>query len=158
MLARKNQLQSNAYSPAHIKLEKSRLNQARTLAIRRQDHVELAAIDAQLAEIASREAPINGKEEREDTVADRLAKVNERNRKANLEAVRRAEVIEAERKKRDRKIARDGGTPVPSGDATARLKVSSRLFEGSSPRGSTPGTPLLAPVATVRDVSPLRLV
>jgi RNA polymerase-associated protein RTF1 len=156
MLARKNQLQANAHSAAHIKLEKSRLTQARTLAIRRQDPAELAEIEEQLAEVVSQEVSVNGKNDKEE-MADRLAKVNERNRKANLEAVRRAEVLEAERKKRDRKLARDGGTPVP-GDPTARLKVPTRLFDRGSPRASTPSTPLLGPVGVTREVSPLRLV
>ena len=82
-------------------MERSRLNQARTLAQRRNDWNEVAEIDAKLAEEA---AKTSEKEPRAGNVQDLLAKVNERNRKANMEAVRKAEMAEIERKKRGRKL------------------------------------------------------
>src|SRR5882762_9865346 len=122
MLARKSQLQSNKYSSAGMTMEKSRLNQARTLAGRRNDQAEVAVIDKQLEELAAKMAEFGDKVVKEEGI-DLMAKVNERNRKANLEAVRRAELQEAERRRRERKLAaRSGGTPVPS-DPSARLKT-----------------------------------
>jgi RNA polymerase-associated protein RTF1 len=110
-------------------MEKSRLMQARTLAIRRQDAAEVLVIDTQLAELTAREEPENT---RQEGVTDMLAKVNERNRKANLEAVRKAELMETERKRRERKLAAQGGSGnlTPS-DPSARLKTLPRLFESS---------------------------
>lgn len=100
MLARKN---ANKQTTMSATLERSRLNQARTLAIRRQDYTELAAIDAQLAALTP-VSSANGAGRDEDAT-DILARVNERNRKANLEQVRKAEIAEAERKRRERKLA-----------------------------------------------------
>ena len=96
-MARKN---ANKQTVASVTLERSRLNQARTLAIRRQDYTELAAVDAQLAVLG----PANTAGH-DDTAQDILSRVNERNRKANMEQVRKAELAEAERKRRERKIA-----------------------------------------------------
>lgn len=127
MLARKNQLQSNRPSGATA-LEKSRLNQARTLAQRRHDYAEVAEIDIKLAELAASTIDAPLREER----VDMLAKVNERNRKANLEAVRKAELIEAERKRKERKLAASGGTLTPQ-DPSARLKILPRLFNAATP-------------------------
>src|SRR4051794_24918698 len=104
MLARKNQLQANKQSPTFITLEKARLTQARTLAIRRQDTAELAVIDAQLAELLARTGH-SSREEEAPSIIDMLAQVNERNRKANAETVRKAELLESERKRRERRLA-----------------------------------------------------
>lgn len=97
-------------------MEKSRLHQARTLALRRQDYVEMTTIDVQLAELnaANPVAAI-----REDERGDILAKVNERNRKSNLDAIRKVEQMEADRKRRDRKVAaaaraNASASPAPS--------------------------------------------
>ncbi|KAH7919395.1 plus-3-domain-containing protein [Leucogyrophana mollusca] len=157
MLARKNQLSNGAHSAAALTLERSRLMQAKTLAIRRQDYTEVAEIDAKLAELP---VPVNIARE-EENLSDRLAKVNERNRKANLEAVRKAEILESERKRRDRKLAAAGasGTATPT-DPSARLKVLPRTFNSTS-RSGTPninsaGTPLpSSDVAGARSISPL---
>jgi RNA polymerase-associated protein RTF1 len=128
VLARKSLL-SAKQSPVFNKMEKSRLMQARTLAIRRQDAAEVQVIDAQLAELTAREEPENA---RQDGVTDMLARVNERNRKANLEAVRKAELMEAERKRRERKLAAMGGSgALTPSDPSARLKTLPRLFESS---------------------------
>jgi RNA polymerase-associated protein RTF1 len=119
MLARK-QMMSSKQSAASVRMEKSRLTQARTLALRRQDLAEVRSIDAQLAELNA----TNPEAVREETTADIMAIVNERNRKANLEATRKAEQKEAERKKRERKLAaaaRASNSPAPS--ALAALKI-----------------------------------
>lgn len=127
MLARKSQLNNN--KPAGLTtMEKSRLNQARTLAQRRHDFAEVEEIDAKLAALAA--VTQERHDPREDRV-DLLAKVNERNRKANMEAVRKAELLEAERKRRERKLGAAGTlTPV---DPSARLKIKPRLFNDATP-------------------------
>ncbi|KAJ3564397.1 hypothetical protein NP233_g8321 [Leucocoprinus birnbaumii] len=134
MLARKSQLQSGKPS-GMVTVERSRLNAARTLALRRNDIDEVAQIDAQLAALGVPAKPRHSEE-----AADLLAKVNERNRKANMEAVRKAEIAEAERKRRERKLAA-AGTPVPIHDPSARLKTVPRLFNSATPTTSRPGTP-----------------
>lgn len=122
MLARKSQLQTN--KPAGLTtMEKSRLNQARTLAQRRHDYAEVAEIDAQLVELAASTTERHNREP-----VDLLAKVNERNRKANMEAVRKAEIAEAERKRRDRKHGK-----LTTDDPSARLKTVPRLFNANTP-------------------------
>jgi len=155
ILARKNTLQAGKSSAQFTTMERSRLNQARTLALRRQDYKELEVIDQQLSElpaVASRDEDLN----------DMLAKVNERNRKANLEAVRKAELQEAGRKRRERKsqAARAVGTPTPQ-DPSARLKTVPKLFNSISRPGtpkSNTSTPLLLPEqagGATRSISPL---
>ena len=96
MLARKSQLQANPRGGLTM-LERSRMMQERTLALRREDYVEVAKVDAKLKEANK------GSVSRESSAVELLAKVNERNRKANVEAVRRAELAETERKRRERK-------------------------------------------------------
>jgi len=128
MLARKAQLQGTKNTGLSA-LERSSLNQKRTLALRRQDIAEVAEIDAKLAEHAAH-AP---EQARSDSQFDLLAKVNERNRKANLESVRKAELIEADRKRRERKLAlQNGGTATPT-DPSARLKITPRTFNSNTP-------------------------
>lgn len=107
-------------------LERSRLTQARTLAMRRHDYDEVKDIDTQLA--AAESIPVPARVE----AVDVLAKVNERNRKANQEAVRRAEMAESERKRRERKLVAAGGTLTPQ-DPSARLKTVPRLFNAATP-------------------------
>lgn len=129
MLARKNQFQSRQ-TTASLTMEKSRLNQARTLAIRRNDLSELAEIDEQLATLNAELAERN-RDKEETKGNDVLAKVNERNRKANLESIRNAELREAERKRRERKLMAAGGsgtsTPV-NFDPSARLRTVPKVF------------------------------
>src|ERR1700710_1349223 len=129
MLARKSQL-SNLQSGAAITLQRSRLIQAKTLAQRRQDYVEVAEIEAKLAELPAVATP--ARIEGEESLSDKLTKVNERNRKANLEAVRRAELMESERKRRERKM-NASGTATPA-DPSARLKTVPRLFNDTTSR------------------------
>ncbi|KAF9442144.1 plus-3-domain-containing protein [Macrolepiota fuliginosa MF-IS2] len=149
MLARKSQLQSTK-SSGMTTMERSRLNQARTLALRRNDLDEMAEIDAQLAALGTPTKPRQNEE-----AADLLTKVNERNRKANMEAVRKAELAESERKRRERKLAAAGAS-VPVHDPSARLKTVPRMFNSATPTTSRPGTPggTPQPVQSVR-ASPL---
>ena len=128
MLARKSQLQNSSKPTGMTTMERSRLNQARTLAQRRNDWNEVAEIDAKLAEEAAR---TSGKEQppKTNNVQDLLAKVNERNRKANMEAVRMAEMAEIERKKKGRKLLAQNAPADPS----ARLKTLPRTFNSNTP-------------------------
>lgn len=97
MLVRKSQLQTNTRGGLSM-LERSRMMQERTLALRRQDYEEVSEIDAKLEE-----ANKGNNVTKPGGGVELLAKVNERNRKANVEAVRRAEIAEIERKRRERK-------------------------------------------------------
>jgi RNA polymerase-associated protein RTF1 len=125
MLQRRNQVQ-NIKPTGMSTLERSRLTQARTLAMRRHDYDEMKDIDTQLAAAENLPAPARVE------AVDVLAKVNERNRKANQEAVRRAEMAESERKRRERKLVAAGGTTTPQ-DPSARLKTVPRLFNAATP-------------------------
>ena len=130
MLARKGQIELQAGKPTaqSATMERSRLNQELTLALRRQDAEHVEAIEQQLAELP---APPGA---REEDINDMLAKVNERNRKANLDAVRKSEIQEVERKRRERKLlaaAHASGTATPV-DPSARLKTVPKLFNSIS--------------------------
>ena len=110
-------------------MERSRLNQARTLALRRHDYEEVDIINQQLKEL-----PAAVVAAREEDISDMLAKVNERNRKANLDAVRKSEIQEVERKRRERQLqaaARASGTSTPV-DPSARLRTVPKLFNSIS--------------------------
>jgi RNA polymerase-associated protein RTF1 len=123
MLRRKSQLQGDAVKPQanRVTLERARLMQARTLALRRNDKTEVAMLDSQLAELAVESPPVSS--EPTEGSSALLAKVNERNRKANQEAIRRAELQEVERKRRERRL----GTPNVV-DPSARLRTVPRMF------------------------------
>ncbi|KAI6002167.1 hypothetical protein EDD15DRAFT_1591562 [Pisolithus albus] len=155
MLARKNQL-AHQQSAAAITMERSRLMQARTLAMRRHDYAELEDIEAKLKELPV----VQNAREEEESLADKLAKVNERNRKANLEAVRRAE-YEAERKRRERKLAAAGLSGTATPELSAKLKATPRFLSCASrsatPNGSATTTPILQAQSTAaaRPISPL---
>jgi RNA polymerase-associated protein RTF1 len=145
MLRRKSELQGDSGKPQaanRATLERARLTQARTLAVRRNDREEVAKLDADLADLAVESPP----EPTEDASA-LLAKVNERNRKANLEAIRRAELQEAERKRRERRL----GTPTAL-DPSARLRTVPRLFASRSTTPNPGGSP--APDAHASKNSP----
>ena len=124
MLQRKRDINASANkSLTSLTMERSRLQQARTLAIRRQDYAEVAQIDAKLAELQAN-APAKS---REESSTDVLAKLNERNRRLNQEQVRKAERAEMERKRRERQLR--AGTATPT--AVDRLKAK-MLANGNS--------------------------
>ena len=138
---------SSKQSAVSVRMEKSRLTQARTLALRRQDLAEVQSIDGQLAELNA----TNPQVEREEATADIMAIVNERNRKANLEATRKAEQKEAERKKRERKLAaaaRASNSPAPSSLAVLKIDVPRYEVVRASSKGETPN------VLPTRSVTP----
>ncbi|KAJ4490436.1 hypothetical protein J3R30DRAFT_3421818 [Lentinula aciculospora] len=154
--------------PGWTTLERSRLNQARTLAQRRQDHAEVAELDAQIAEFDARygNAATNGNPSgnqnengRSSSGSDVLMKLSEKNRKANAEAVRRAEQQEAERKRRERKLAMSGSGTVTPVDPSARLKTVPRMLIARTPTPgpSRPGTPAVStpPKEATLTASPL---
>jgi RNA polymerase-associated protein RTF1 len=132
MLARKSQLQVNKPT-GMLTLERSRLTQARTLAQRRHDFIEVAEIDTQLAELTAMLADRPSHSRDDD---DMLTKVNERNRRANMEAVRKAEIAEADRKRRERKLAAAAGGTLAPVDPSARLRTVPRLFNSATPSGT----------------------
>jgi RNA polymerase-associated protein RTF1 len=137
MLQRKRQLQGDSGKPQAANwatLERARLTQERTLAIRRNDKEEVRILDAQLAVLALESPPAPTDSTEDASVL--LAKVNERNRKANLEAIRRAEIQEAERKRRERRL----GTPTAL-DPSARLRTVPRLFASRSTTPNPGGSP-----------------
>lgn len=110
MLLRKSQLASNKLTGTALTMERSRLAQARTLALRRQDHEEVKQLDERIAEL-----DLEKREKKEEgSVEDLLAKVNERNRKANAETLKNIAARE-ERKRRERKLAMaaNGGSATP---------------------------------------------
>ncbi|KAI9456073.1 plus-3-domain-containing protein [Russula earlei] len=129
MLQRKSQLQGDTSKPQtnRLTLERARLMQARTLALRRNDKTEVAMLDVQLAELAVESPPVQSQPTEDASVL--LAKVNERNRKANQEAIRRAELQEADRKRRERRLGT--GTPTVF-DPSARLRTVPRMFASRS--------------------------
>lgn len=128
MLARRYAIQPKRQSATSATMERSRLEQERTLALRRNDYAEVEQLEAKLAELDSTTpSAVAATDERSEL----LAQVNERNRKANLDAVRQAEAFEAERKRRERKLAAAGRVSTPT-DPSARLKTVPRVFESSS--------------------------
>ena len=127
ILNRRNALQPKRPTAATATLERSRLEQERTLALRRKDAVEFDRIQAQLLML---EPAVSATADVEDDRAALLAQVNERNRKANLEAVRQAEAIAAEKKRQERKQQAVDRVSTPV-DPSARLKTVPRTFEPS---------------------------
>lgn len=130
MLARKQAINAAKQSTTYLTMERSRLQQERTLAMRRQDYPEVKRIDEKLAELNA-SLPSRGPRH-EESASDNLAKINERNRRLNQEQVRMAERMEMERKRRERQLR--AGTATPTGgalDAAARLKAK-MLANGNS--------------------------
>ncbi|KAF5372598.1 hypothetical protein D9758_005224 [Tetrapyrgos nigripes] len=139
MLARKKAL--STHRPAGwATFERSRLNQERILALRRQDYKEVEEIDRKIAEFDAQHGTDGTSTPNNDTT-DVLSKLSEKNRKANAEAIRRAEIMEAERRRRERKLALSGnsGTSTPT-DPSARLRTIPRTFNAITP-SSRPSTP-----------------
>jgi len=119
-------VQAQKQNPGQITLEKARLTQARTLAVRRQDWEEVKKIDGEIEALVGPSKPATP-----EPTSDLLTKVNQRNRRANMEAVRKAEMMEVERKRRERQLALSGVT-VPH-DPSARLKTVARVFNSAAP-------------------------
>lgn len=124
MLARKQAIDTARHNTPNLTMERSRLQQARTLAQRRQDYAEVTMIDAKLAELTA-SIPQDSKQENSSDV---LAKLNERNRRLNQEQVRKAERAELERKRRERQHRAGTATPNPADRLKAKVlgTVSSR--------------------------------
>ncbi|RXW19673.1 hypothetical protein EST38_g6184 [Candolleomyces aberdarensis] len=148
MLERKKELQATS-DPSQLKMKKARLNQARSLAMKRQDPKEVAELDKQLAALQAQLDAFGPENAPGDSREDILRKVNERNRKANVESVRRAELAESERKRKERELAiqaaAQGGAAAGAAvavkyDPSARLKTVPRLFNAATPT-TRPGTP-----------------
>ncbi|KAJ2922393.1 hypothetical protein H1R20_g14709, partial [Candolleomyces eurysporus] len=144
MLERKKELQATS-DPSQLKMKKARLNQARSLAMKRQDPKEVADLDKQLAALQAQLDAFGPENAPGDSREDILRKVNERNRKANVESVRRAELAESERKRKERELviqaAAQGGSAAGAAvavkyDPSARLKTVPRLFNAATPTTS----------------------
>ncbi|KAJ3553338.1 hypothetical protein NM688_g3667 [Phlebia brevispora] len=151
IVLRKNQVHAKIRrggpAGAQLMVEKTRLLNARAMAVSRNDTAEIEQIDAQLAQLLGDSESRTPR--REEPASDVIAKVNERNRKANLEAIRKAEQFEADRKRRERKLAASAnGTATPPAE-----RLRSKALDS---RPGTPGTPLLkTALATPRSISPL---
>lgn len=115
----------NPHSGHQLRLQKSRLLQEQSLALKRGEYNEVADIKARLAELNAKMG-VDEAEEADDDAAAKFARINERNRKANLQASRNAELREAERKRRERKLAASGAA-TPKTDPSARLKTVPKL-------------------------------
>ncbi|KAF6751157.1 hypothetical protein DFP72DRAFT_816916 [Ephemerocybe angulata] len=151
MLKRRKEMQSTT-NPSTLKMERQRLNQARSLAQKRHDYTEVAELEQKISELQAQIDASGIDHVVGDSRDEALRKVNERNRKANVEAVRKAELAESERKRRERemmaKAAREGGTAAGVAiaikhDPSARLKTVPRMFNPSTPT-TRPGTPATA--------------
>lgn len=148
MLERKKQI-SNSVDPQALRMARSKLNQQRSLALKRQDQKEVAELDDELAKVQAQIDFIGADHVVGTQMDEKLRKVNERNRKANVEAVRRAEIAEAERKRKERelaaKAAAQGGVAAGAAvamkyDPSARLKTVPRMFNAATPT-TRPATP-----------------
>ncbi|KAJ7594195.1 hypothetical protein C8J56DRAFT_1012516 [Mycena floridula] len=133
MVARKSQLAAGQAPSGLTSLERARLLQERTLAIRRHDYDEVAELDRKLEAAPPTQVFLD-----QANSSDILAKLSERNRKANSEAVRKAELLESEKRRKERKLAMSG-TATPT-DPSARLRTVPRTMLTASP--SRPGTPV----------------
>lgn len=148
MLARRNAIQPNRVSRQQALQERSRLQQERSLAIRREDFQEAAQLEAKLKELdeaAASEAPTAPKQ---PDVNDIFAKINEKNRQRNLEAIRKAEAEQAIKKRLERKALASGSGTLTPVDPSARVRTVPKLFKDRASRGGTPSgalTPNLTP-------------
>ena len=94
MLERKKAMSSTP-SIQTLRMDRSKLNQQRSLALKRQDAREVELLDAELAKVQAQMDRLGADEVVGDTMDEKLRRVNESNRKANLESVIKAEVLEA---------------------------------------------------------------
>lgn len=81
--------------PSHWK--KSRLNQARTLALRRKDYAEVAELDAKIVALTGKAPPAP------TPVVNEADAAHAREQRAKLEAMRKAEQNELDRRRKERK-------------------------------------------------------
>ncbi|KAJ1304624.1 hypothetical protein OPQ81_005766 [Rhizoctonia solani] len=133
--------------PSHAQLlqEKSRLNQARNLAISRRDAAEVAELDAKIAELEVLASGVT-----RDQEEDQWAKVNERNRRLNLEQTKRAEALAAAKRKAlmaSRSSTPKSGTPGVKSESKAPTNL------GAPPDKVTPAAPQTTFDAMVQSVS-----
>lgn len=156
MLKRKAEMEALVRKPTGLTtLERSRLRQEHTLALRRHDYEVAKRLEAKLAESEPQDSFListttamdathlssSPNNNNTNTAAsnnhsstnremEALAKINDRNRKANLVAVRKAEQAEGERKRRERQAMLSGDTTGI--DPSARLKTLPRMFNAAS--------------------------
>ncbi|KAF8678095.1 RNA polymerase II C-terminal domain phosphoserine binding [Rhizoctonia solani] len=133
--------------PSHAQLlqEKSRLNQARNLAISRRDAAEVAELDVKIAELEVLAVGVT-----RDQEEDQWAKVNERNRRLNLEQTKRAEALAAAKRKAlmaSRSSTPKTGTPGAKPEPKAATNLS------APPEKVTPAAPQTTFDAMVQSVS-----
>jgi hypothetical protein len=135
MLAnKKKKEESQGRSVAAITLEKSTLYQARTLALRRKDHAEVAELDKKIARLTGlvSNAPSPTTSEK-DMSAQRD--------RAKTEALRKAEQVELERRRKERKerllAAEAEGTATPPLGKIQGLSADSRFVSCSLVSSST---------------------
>ncbi|KIY71345.1 hypothetical protein CYLTODRAFT_418889 [Cylindrobasidium torrendii FP15055 ss-10] len=129
ILKRKEQIRkaNGAKTTSQITMERSRLNQARALALKRKDMEEVRSLEFQIADFNERYPDERQRQEGQST----LEALSIKNRKINAEAIRRAELAAA----RERKNGK--------ADASARLKTIPRTnLNSNSQDPSRAGTPL----------------
>ncbi|CAE6419313.1 unnamed protein product [Rhizoctonia solani] len=144
MMERKAALKQH---PSHGQLlqEKSRLNQARNLAISRRDAAEVAELDVKIAELEVLAVGVT-----RDQEEDQWAKVNERNRRLNLEQTKRAEALAAA--KRKALMASRSSTPK-TGTSGAKPEAKTGTNLSAPPEKITPAAPQTTFDAMVQSVS-----
>ncbi|CAE7206883.1 unnamed protein product [Rhizoctonia solani] len=133
--------------PSHAQLlqEKSRLNQARNLAISRRDTREIAQLDIQIAELELLASGVS-----RDQEEDQWAKVNERNRRLNLEQTKKTEALAAAKRKAlmaSRSSTPKAGTPGVKSEPKAGTNLS------APPDKVTPAAPQTTFDAMAQSVS-----
>lgn len=133
--------------PSHAQLlqEKSRLNQARNLAISRRDTAEVAELDAKIAELEVLASGVT-----RDQEEDQWAKVNERNRRLNLEHTKRTEALAAAKRKAI--MASRSSTPK-SGMPGVKSETKPATNPSAPPDKVTPAAPQTTFDAMVQSVS-----
>ncbi|CUA66789.1 RNA polymerase-associated protein C651,09c [Rhizoctonia solani] len=144
MMERKSALKQQP-SHAQVLQEKSRLNQARNLAISRRDAAEVAELDVKIAELETLASGVTREQEE-----DQWAKVNERNRRLNLEQTKKAEALAAAKRKAlmaSRSSTPKAGTPAAKSEPKAGTNLS------APPDKVTPAAPQTTFDAMVQSVS-----
>ncbi len=123
---KKKKEEHHGYSIATITLEKSRLHQARTLALRRKDAEEVAELDKKIALLNGRTSQTHSPAppEKESSA--------QREQRAKIENLRKAEQAELERRRKERRerlLAADAeGTATPLLDGIKGSSVATPRF------------------------------